>query len=56
MFQHVNKAITVQIVKTSAANTVSWPIYVIGLQVIVTENVKKDGKEANVIKVKLWVI
>lgn len=51
MLQCVSRVITV--VQAFAAKTVSSPEIVTGLQAIVTEDVNKDGWEANVINVKL---
>lgn len=52
-FQHVSKAITVEVVQAYAARIVSSLEFVTCLQVIVTEGVHNDGQEANVINVKL---
>lgn len=51
MLQCVSRVIIV--VQAFAAKTVSSPEIVTGLQAIVTEDVNKDGWEANVINVKL---
>lgn len=51
MLQCVSRVITV--VQAFAAKTVSSPEILTGLQAIVTEDVNKDGWEANVINVKL---
>lgn len=53
MLQCVSRVITVTVVQTFAAKTVSSPEIVTGLQAIVTEDVNKDGWEANVINVTL---
>lgn len=53
MLQCVSRVITVTVVQAFAAKTVSSPQIVTGLQAIVTEDVNKDGWEANVINVKL---
>lgn len=53
MLQCVSRVITVTVVQAFAAKTVSSPEIVTGLQAIVTEDVNKDGLEANVINVKL---
>lgn len=54
MLQCVSRVIMVTVVQAFAAKTVSSPEFVPGLQAIVTEDVEKDGREANVINVKLW--
>lgn len=53
MLQCVSRVIMVTVVQAFAVKTVSSPEFVPGLQAIVTEDVEKDGREANVINVKL---
>lgn len=53
MLQCVSRVIMVTVVQAFAAKTVSSPEFVTGLQAIVMEDVEKDGREANVINVKL---
>lgn len=53
MLQCVRWVIMVTVAQAFAAITVSSPEIVTGLQAIVTVDVNKDGREANVINVKL---